>query len=204
LVAGFLAVSLFSCASVPSSEGRLSPSERQKLYEARAAAIALHERWTLDGKLAISDGDDGGSGNLEWRTRPGLSELDFRGALGRGAWQLDIQPGRSVLNLADGGSWEATEVSILVRQHVGWDVPVDALSWWVRGLTAPGRFSKRSLDDDGRLTLLSQQGWKVEYQRYREFSGVALPTKLEARKGKRQVKLVMRNWTLAESPENDS
>jgi len=158
----------------------------------------------LDGKLAVSDGDDGGSGKLEWQSQPGLSELDFRGTLGRGAWRLEIQPGHSVLNLADGASWEASDVSVLVRQHVGWDVPVGALAWWVRGLTAPGRISRQSFDDDGRLTLLSQHGWKVEYQRYEEFSGIALPTKLEARKGKRQVKLVMRNWTLAESLENDS
>ena len=199
-----MATLLASCASTPSIEGSLPLSERQQRYDARAAAIQSHMQWTLDGRLAVSDGDDGGSGKLEWHAQPGLSELDFRGALGRGAWQLDIRPGHSVLNLANGDSWEASDVAILVRQHVGWDVPVEALAWWVRGLSAPGRVSRKMLDDDGRLTLLSQHGWKVEYQRYAEFSGVALPTKLEASKGKRQVKLVMRNWMLAESQENDS
>jgi outer membrane lipoprotein LolB len=202
LLAGFLAILLTACASAPSTDGTLSKTERKKRYESRAAIIQMHQSWALDGKLAVSDGEDGGSGKLKWRTQPGLSELDFRGTFGRGAWQLAIRPGRSVLNLANGDTWEASDVSILVRKHVGWDVPVDALQWWVRGLAAPGRYSSRDIDDSGRLTLLSQDGWNVEYQRYQEFAGMALPTKLEARSGDHQVKLVMRSWNIPEDPEN--
>lgn len=195
-----LAVALVAgCASVPDYEDDPSRAEKIARYEARAEALQAHERWALDGRLAVSDGEDGGSGKLEWRHRPGLSELDFRGALGRGAWQLDIQPGYAVLNLASGETWEARNVATLVRKHVGWDVPVDALGWWVRGLAAPGRIARRDLDEAGRMTRLSQQGWEVEYKRYEEFSGLALPTRLEARKGERHVKFAMRDWRFSES-----
>lgn len=201
-VAGLVVILLAACASVPPYGDELSRAEKLELYEARAAALRSLERWSLDGKLAVSDGEDGGTGRLEWRHEPGLSELDFRGALGRGAWQLDIQPGYAVLHLANGESRAARDVSALVREHVGWEVPVDALGWWVRGLAAPGRLARKDLDEAGRMTRLSQRGWDVEYDRYEEFGGLALPTRLEARNGKRRVKFIMRQWTFPEHPEN--
>jgi len=203
-LAGLAVAMLAACASVPPQEDDPTRTEKQARYEDRAAALQLRERWSLDGKLAVSDGEDGGSGRLEWRQQPGLSELDFRGTLGRGAWQLDIQPGYAVLNLANGESWQARDVSTLVREHVGWDVPVDALGWWVRGLAAPGQVTRRDLDEAGRMTRLTQHGWDVEYERYQEFSGLALPTRVVARSGERQVKFVMRDWSFPESLENDS
>jgi outer membrane lipoprotein LolB len=194
---------LAGCATSPKTDGGVSQSERTARYESRAAVVESLDHWALDGRLAVSDGEDGGSGQLEWRNQPGLSELDFRGALGRGAWQLDIQPHRAVLNLANGETWQAADVSTLVRDHVGWDVPVDSLSWWVRGLAAPGPVDQRHIDVEGRITLLSQNGWDVEYKKYKEFSGLALPTRLDARSGRQHVKFIMRDWTIPVQSEND-
>lgn len=195
---------LAACASVQKDEDDPGMAEKLRLYEARAETLTAQVRWSLDGKLAVSDGEDGGSGRVEWLHRPGMSEINFSGALGRGAWQLDIAPGHAVLQLANGEIWEAVEVGALVRQHVGWTVPVDALGWWVRGLAAPGKVERRAFDADGRMTLLAQRGWEVEYRRYDEFSGIALPTRLEARSGDRRVKFVMRDWNLADSAPDGS
>lgn len=196
------AAALASCASITPTELEPSLAERKKLFESRAASLAALERWSMDGKLAISDGEDGGSGRLEWRRQPGLSELAFRGTMGRGAWQLEIQPGHSVLNLANGETWEAPEVSSLIQAHVGWNIPVDALEWWIRGMPEPKGVGVYDFDEGGRIHVLSQHGWTVEYQRYKEFSGLDLPTKIDARNGERRVRFVMRDWTFPESPEN--
>jgi outer membrane lipoprotein LolB len=204
LLTGAAAAIIASCATVSPPAGELSKKEKRALYEAHAAALESLDRWVLDGKLAVSDGEDGGTGRLEWRAQADINELDFRGALGRGSWQLDITPQRSVLSLGNGEVWEAPEVSSLVQRHVGWHVPVDALGWWVRGLAAPGKVDGQEIDNDGRLTRLSQHGWNVEYDRYREFSGMALPTRVDARSGARRVKFVMREWTFPERPENDT
>ncbi len=198
------ALLLAACASVPPYEDEPTPAEKLRLYETRAAEVEDRAQWSLDGKLAVSDGEDGGSGRVEWHSRPGLSEINFTGTLGRGAWQLDIAPGHAVLQLANGETWQARDVGVLVRRHVGWTVPVDALSWWVRGLAAPGPVERRDLDAGGRMTLLSQHGWEVEYRHYEDFDGMALPTRLEARNGERQVKFVMREWMFPQAPENGS
>lgn len=192
------------CATAPHSENAALDPVKSARYESRAVAVGSLEKWAFDGKLALSDENDGGSGKVQWRAEPGLSELDFRGAFGRGAWQLDIRPDLAILEFATGESWQAPDVSVLFRDYVGWDVPVGSLSWWVRGLVAPGSPALRTLDDDGRITMLRQQGWMVEYERYKEFSGVTMPTRFEARKGPQTVKLIMREWTFPVQSENDS
>lgn len=192
------------CATVQPPGDVVSNAEKETRYKTRVADIQTFNHWTLDGKLAISDGKDGGSGRLQWSVEPGLSELDFRGTFGRGAWQLDIRPDQAVLNFASGETWRAPDVSSLVRDHVGWEVPVDALSWWVRGLAAPGPVDVRLLDDDGRMLSLSQGGWEVEYKKYKEFSGAAMPVRLDARRGEHHVKFIMREWTFPVQSENDS
>lgn len=194
----FAALAIAGCATVPGPSGGISDSEKARLYDSRAEAIGQIDVWSLDGKLAVSNGEDGGSGRLQWNSAPGLSELDFRGALGRGAWRLDIRPGMAQLDLASGESWQAAHVSTLVRDHVGWDVPVDALAWWVRGLAAPGSVDGRQIDSDGRMTLLSQHGWEVEYKKYKVFSGTDMPIRLDARNGEHHVKFIMREWALGE------
>lgn len=192
------------CATVPRPEDTVSDSARAARHESRADQVLAFENWALDGKLAISDDKDGGSGRLQWRSGPGLSELDFRGAFGRGAWQLDIRPDLAVLSFANGETWQSPDVSSLVRDHVGWVVPVDALSWWVRGLAAPGAVEVRHLDEEGRMTFLSQDGWDVDYRKYKEFSGTAMPVRIDARRGEQRVKFIMREWAFPVQSENDS
>jgi outer membrane lipoprotein LolB len=70
------------------------------------------------------------------------------------------------------------------------------LSWWVKGLADPGRWEARQLDENGRLLMLSQFGWEVEFGNYDQVSGSWLPSKLTARRGKYLVKMVVKNWDL--------
>lgn len=193
-----------SCAAPRDLEQAAADPETVARYEARQAAVSSWQNWSLLGRLAVSDGKDGGTGRLEWRSDPASSELDFRGTFGRGSWRLSMDDDRAILELASGDMWQARDVGALVREHVGWEVPVDALSWWVRGLAAPGRVESRSLDERGLLNLLSQRGWRIEFQRYGEFSGLSLPTRLEARRDGRQVKLVVRDWTFKAADRNES
>ena len=166
------------------------------LYEARRESLSALDGWSLQGRLAVSDENDGGSGTLRWRQSDGANRLDFHGALGRGAWTLESDKEGARLQMADGRSYQDRSIKDLVRIQLGWFVPVDALSWWVRGLEAPGGIEQRSVGEDGELTELRQAGWVIEFARYREQGGMLLPGKMVARQNDKTVKLAVRNWTL--------
>jgi len=166
------------------------------LYQQRADMVTARADWSLEGRLAISDGREGGSGHLTWRQGPQITHMDFHGTLGRGAWRLDADPDGASLQFADGSQYDAGSVSELVAGQLGWQVPVEPLRWWVRGLAAPGPFDDREFDEQGRLSRLQQAGWAIEFGRYGSFDGLAMPLKMTARQDDRSVKLAVRQWRL--------
>ena len=187
------AVLLLTACSTVKTSSETNPADLAR-YEQRAIVISAVETWALRGRLAVSDENDGGSGTLRWRVGPDSNRMDFHGAMGRGAWQLESGGGRAELKLADGSSYSAASVGELVRGQLGWEIPVEALSWWVRGLAVPGSKGHKVLGEDGTLSFLNQSGWAIEYGRYREVAGFVLPSKLTARKEEKTVKLAIRNW----------
>jgi outer membrane lipoprotein LolB len=169
---------------------------RQPLYDQRVARLGPLDSWVLEGRLAVSDARDGGTGFLSWRQQQGDSRMDFHGALGRGAWRLLAGDDGAELEFADGRLFRADSIDALVRNQVGWNVPVEMLSWWVRGLAAPGKVRRKLLDEEGRLSELSQHGWSIEYGRYGEVGGETMPLRMTARQEDRAVKLAIRKWQL--------
>ena len=75
---------------------------------------------------------------------------------------------------------------------------MDSLSWWVRGLVAPGDYEDRMIDDKGHLSELLQGGWTIEYGKYDTVEGSSLPRKLTAHQADWKLKLAIRDWQLLE------
>jgi len=165
-------------------------------YDLRLKHLRLLDHWALDGRLAISDGKEGGSGSFSWAQDDRMTRISFRGTLGKGAWQLRSDASGARLELASGEVHYAPSIAELVRKQVGWKVPVNALSWWIKGLADPKDWETRTLDEEGRLRSLRQFGWEVDFANYGEPDNFWLPAKLVARRGDYSVKMVVRNWRL--------
>ena len=182
------------CSTAPAKE--VAYPERVLLYEKKSDELEATDRWALKGRLAVDDGEDGGSGHLDWQKSGRNFSMSFYGALGRGAWQLNADENSAVLKMADGKVYRAKTSGELVEQRIGWKIPVNALAWWVRGISAPGAWEMRELDGHGNLLKLSQQGWEIEYSRYQDSGGVSMPRKLTARRPPYTVKLAVQHWNL--------
>lgn len=185
---------LAACSPVPRRAAE--DPEAARAYAERASRLASVDRWEIDGRLAITDGHDGGSGSLTWIRNGESTVMRFRGAFGRGSWELRADPEEARLVLADGDTHTAAELAELVRTQVGWRVPVEALAWWVRGLAAGSDVTARQLDEAGRLTRLEQSGWIVEFGGYRDDHPAGLPGRVVARRDEYAVKLAIRDWRL--------
>ena len=191
----WIATLVTACSALPEA-GRPGDTERARLYGEYFDRLSVFDSWIVSGRLAVSGEEDGGSGNFKWRKGGLESRIDFHGALGRGAWQLESDSAGARLELADGSVYRAGSVDQLVRGQLGWEIPVDSLSWWVRGLAAPGAVEKQLLDEQGNLKELLQDGWTIEFGKYRVHEGLRLPSRLTARQDKWKVKLALRGWEL--------
>jgi outer membrane lipoprotein LolB len=163
-------------------------------YGERRAGLLHHPDWAMEGRLSIDDGEDGGSGRISWQVNGQTTKIHFHAALGRGAWRLVMNGQGATLETADGRVLREPTANELLQKEIGWAVPVDALSWWARGLAAPDSEDQLHLDDAGLPARIMQQGWTVRYRRYGEFEGQLMPVRLEANKGDYRVKLAVSEW----------
>ena len=166
------------------------------IYAQRADQITAIHEWGFSGKISLDDGDQGGSGRLSWDVLSANSELDFHGAMGRGAWHLSIGPDGAVLKEANGNEQTSASVNDLISDRIGWPLPLDALQWWVRGLSAPGQVDSEQIDQSGLLTHLKQFGWSIEISRYKSFGAIDMPVRFAARRDNFRVKLAIGRWQM--------
>lgn len=191
---GLLVVLLSACSTVP--KARVTDPGGELLYGVKHDQLSAVSSWSMTGRLAVSNERDGGSGHFNWKNDAGGSRMDFHGALGRGAWRLVADASGAELELADGSVKRAADIDLLIRDQVGWKIPADNLSWWVRGMVAPGAFTERVIDENGNMGNLLQDGWAIEYGSYKDFEGISLPVKMTARQAEWKVKLVIKKWNL--------
>ena len=180
---------LSACASRP-----IAPLDAAGVQVQRSAVLATIQQWGFSGRIALSDGEQGGSGRLDWRQHHSGLVLNFQAALGQGSWRLTLNEESAMLESGDGAVVHADNAERLMRQQVGWDVPVDALQFWVRGLPNPNQSGVLQTSELGLPSSLKQQGWQIEYQRWDAAVQPPMPKKLIASRGDYRVKMVIRDW----------
>lgn len=193
-----LLLTLNACTGVAVKDANLVD---KATYQDRTDKLAAMVEWGLTGKISLDDGDQGGSGKLQWDVGPGQSELGFHGAMGRGAWHLEMGPEGARLKMADGTEQTADDVNDLIREYVGWPVPLGALQWWARGLAAPGLIDNEQFGPEGLLVSLRQFGWNVDFSRYDSVGDIELPVRLKATRDNYRVKLAISSWRMDSSQD---
>jgi outer membrane lipoprotein LolB len=163
----------------------------------RAAALADRPDWGLQGRVALSNGRDGGSGRLEWTQAGDAYTVSLAAPITRQSWRLSGGPGGAALEGLEGGTRAGPDPAELLRDATRWEIPVEALGDWVRGLPADQAVHGPAQLDygaDGRLARIGQGGWAIEYGAWTAVDGVELPVRLNARRGEASVRLVVDTW----------
>lgn len=170
-------------------------AQGERLLSERESALFERENFDLSGRIAISDGKDGGSGRFEWEQRGRAFSLRFYAPISAQNWRLEVQPGQALLIESNGAVRVADSAEELLARELNWHLPADALRYWVLGMRAPGAESEAEYADDGRLASLRQRGWEIRYIDFEAEGDPPLPRKLYARSGDHQVRISVRRWS---------
>jgi outer membrane lipoprotein LolB len=201
LAIGFAA--LAGCAVAPVRTPPLPPAEQAAAVarqQAREAALAAMPDWHLEGRVALTNGTRGGSGRLEWTQRGPAFEVVLSAPVTRQGWRLAGGPGDARLEGLEGGTRHGADAAALLREATGWEIPVAALSRWVRGARAPGGDARLAFSADGRLARLEQDGWTLDYADWRpQAGGIELPMRVTASRDPARVRLVVDAWAQGEA-----
>ncbi|WP_342654457.1 lipoprotein insertase outer membrane protein LolB [Pseudomonas sp. F3-2] len=184
---------LAGCAGVTSREAVQGQGNASQ-WRVNKEQLSSLDGWQINGKVGIRAPKDSGSGTLFWLQRQDYYDIRLSGPLGRGAARLTGRPGAVSLEVANQGRYDAPDPETLLKDQLGWQLPVSHLVWWVRGLPAPDSKSRLTLDGGSRLSGLEQDGWQIEYLSYTEQNGYTLPERMKLHGQDLDVTLVIKDW----------
>lgn len=167
----------------------------ERLLSERETQLRARTNFEIAGRIAISDGKDGGSGRFEWKQRGAAYSLRFIAPVSGQSWRLEVRPGQALLIESNGAVRVAGTAESLLARELNWHLPADALRYWVLGMRAPRARSAVEFTADGVLARLRQSDWDISYVEFDHSQNPPLPRKLFARSGEHQVRVSVRSWT---------
>ncbi|MBB3189756.1 lipoprotein insertase outer membrane protein LolB [Halomonas cerina] len=162
-------------------------------WEAQRERLSRLDHWELSGKVGLRTPEESTSATLDWRRTPYHFRLLISGPFGSGRSVLEGREGRVSLTTGE-GRFEAESAEALMRQQLGWSLPVAALDDWMIGLPAANRPHRLARDALGFPHRLEQDGWQIEYRDWTRAESLWLPRRLVMTYGDLRVTLVATEW----------
>lgn len=151
-------------------------------YTASAQDTPFHAA----GRISVNYDGKGQYGNFKWAHSSKSDELNLLSPIGSTVARLTRDA--SGVSLQSGGkTHQATDVQQLTADALGWELPLDNLSWWIRGRAAPGVAAETGADGS-----LQQQGWKIRF--IAGEPGSAVPKRVDMAREGLTIKLVTDDW----------
>jgi outer membrane lipoprotein LolB len=152
--------------------------------------------WQVTGRIAVSDGRDGGSGRIDWRQDGAAYDITVTAPVAGGSWRLSGDAALAQLDGIDAEPRRDRDAESLLLRELGWHLPVTRIVAWLRGV--PGQPGEAGIDagPDGLPRALREAGWQVEYRAWTEVDGLALPRRLVARRPPFEVRIAVDRWVL--------
>ena len=179
---------LGGCANLPSSSSTAPPSD---------ALVAF----TIEGRFSLRHEDKSYSGRLSWRHAGMNNELLLSSPFGQGMAEIVTSDSGARLTSSDGKVYEASDAETLTRQVLGYPLPLEQLTDWVRGWGAAAGISER--DALGRPLRLRHEAWLIDYG-YASDDPQAPPDRIFAeRAGGFQLRLRIDEWNSPSSSQRE-
>lgn len=193
-LAVLLPLLLAGCAGVPPVRV-VGDAGMLKAQAQRERQLAAANHWTLQGRLGVSNGKDGGSGSFIWTQDGERYDFELRGPAISGAnFRLSGGPDGALLEGLKSGPLRGPDAESLMHRALGWSMPLHDLRAWVLGLRADSGPAELQFGQDRLPALLQQDGWTVEYREWDASRQPPLPKKVYADKPPFKVKLSIESW----------
>lgn len=209
--AAALALALSACVSMDARKAPPAPAvvetvspAAQQAEDARVAALRAQPDWGFQGRVGVSKGRNGGNGRIDWRQQARQYVVELSAPVTRQSWTLtgDTHDEGGRLDGLEGGPREGDDAQQLLLEATGWDIPVNQLPDWVRGLVADDAAQAEQVerDGEGRPRRVRQMGWDIQYlDWYPPQNGQpGLPRRMEAVNGDAKVRVLVDSWTLSQ------
>ncbi|MDD1632994.1 MAG: lipoprotein insertase outer membrane protein LolB [Methylococcaceae bacterium] len=179
------------CMVLMLSACTIAPVEPE-IHYSRIAREHLYqmERWSLEGRLALTGKNDSWQASINWGHRPDDEKIKLSGPLGQGATVIQLTGNLVTIDRGDDEVQSSTQPEEFINQQLGMFVPVRSLRYWVVGLPEPSSAFVET------ATGFTQGGWLIEYKQMQQVDDQSMPRKISVTNERVKLKLFIDQWVL--------
>ncbi len=181
-------VLLGGCLNLPTSD------------KSKPADLSETHHWFLKSRIAIQSPQENLSATLDWQKSADNFDFHIYGLFGATYAHLIQTDEQAVLKLPEDKIYYHHDAEQLLLDYLGWHFPVEALSFWIKGLPSGKLGERLEKASNGSLEVVYFEGWKIEFSRYQSFSDYILPKMIKASHPEMTLKIVVKDWDF--SPSN--
>ena len=173
-------------------------SSFQLLDPTKNIPITQLQHWQLKARMAIRTPKDSVTASLNWQKDDNLFDFHISGAFGATYAHLVQEKNNASLKIPDTELQTHRDAETLLQNTLGWDFPIDALSYWVKGLPSNKPNEEVHRNSLGQIEQIQLDHWHIGFSGYQNFQGYQLPKKIKAVHPQMTIKLVAKSWAFFE------
>ncbi len=134
--------------------------------------------WEMEGRIGVQAPDDAWQASLNWHHTLNQDRLRISGPFSQGAVSIIVQKDLIYLNEGNGKTALSRNPEAMLRERLGFVVPLASLRYWILGVADPSSSYREMSEEDGVVTGFEQSGWRVFLDQMETVGGWYLPRKL--------------------------
>ncbi len=170
----------------------------RKIDPARAIPLSDLNHWQLKARVAIKTPEDNVTASLDWQKNQSIFDFLLSGSFGVTIAHLIQKEQLATLEIPDTDKLTHYDAELLLQRTLGWDFPIDALSYWVKGLPSGKPGEQVSYDDKGRISQIRLDSWDIDFSKYQMYQGYLLPKMIKATHPQISLRVVAKKWLFLE------
>lgn len=173
-----------------------APTQYQVIpWQTRQSQLDQLQQWNIDGALSVQYGNQSNIANYTWQQNGDRFQIGINSSLNVYSVVIVGQPGNVVLYETQKRTITAESPEVIMRQRLGWSLPVSLLRFWIKGEPAPGKYQVQ-LDKFGHVILLMQNNYLVSFDNYANVNSLDLPRTLTVQGHGVKIKIVVKHWNV--------
>ena len=186
-------LSLASCQSAP----RL---EEMTAWQVRESELLDLSDWRLQGRVNARYQEESHTPRIRWQQNQENYAIRLWGTFNAGATNIQGRPG--FVTFEQGSEVRtASRPEDLILEHLGYELPVSQLEYWIKGVPTPEVQHEMQLGEFNEVLSLEQSGWQISYRDYRLYGDYSLPRRIEMSRDENNISLTFfgLNWSIGEA-----
>ena len=163
-------------------------------YDPSSVSLSKLNHWQVKARVAIKTPEENVSATLDWEKKAEDFDFHIYGMFGATYAHLIQQGNQATLKLPEDQVFYHNDAEQLLYQSLGWDFPVDALSFWIKGLPSGKSGEALTRDVEDNLSVVVYGDWRVTFSRYQTYSGHLMPKMIKAVHPQLSLKVVVKDW----------